>query len=178
MRKLFSMAVLSACLSLSVTPVHASGDLAPAAPAAISPAKQALLVRLDKAMDFEKLINQSTQAAMTSAMDGMRQIFPEMTAEQTKIMSEAVSGVAQKYTPKMKEVTFAAYGEILNEAELTAMVEFYESPEGRAILKKVPEINQRAIAGMSQMNVQMQKEMIVAMCGKMECPQSLKDRLK
>jgi len=175
MRKLLSMTALAACLCLSVTPVHAAD--APA-PAAISPAKQALLVRLDKAMNFEAMIDTVTNAAMKGAVDSMRQIVPEMKADQAQAVSEAAMGVTKKYAPMMKEISFQAYAETLSDAELTAMVEFYESPEGHAILEKLPQITQLTMTRMADVTVQMQKEMIAAMCEKTTCPQSLKDRVK
>lgn len=173
MRKLFSIAALAVCFSLSVTPVYAAD-----APVAIPPAKQALLARLDKAMNFEKMMETVMTAAMNGAIEGMRQIFPEMTAQQTQAITGAALDVSKAYAPKMKEVSFQAYAEVLSEGELTAMVEFYESPEGHAILEKLPQVTQLTMTRMADMNVRMQKDMIAAMCEKVTCPQSLKDRVK
>lgn len=181
MRKLMSVVAGAAILMLSVNPVCA-GE-APAAPVAaaapaITPAKQALLARLDKAMNFEKMMKDVMGPAMTSSVEGMRQILPEMTAEDSNTLATVTVQVMERYMPKLKEITFQAYAEVLSEAELTAMVEFYETPEGQVILAKTPQVTQRSMAQMSGIGVQMQKDMILAICEKKKCPQTLIDRVK
>jgi uncharacterized protein len=178
-RKLISLAALTAFLTVSVTPAHAADAPAPATAAApIPPAKLALLARLDKAMNYERMSNQTMSAIMPGMVDSMRRLLPELTEEKGKILTASGLQVMQKYTPRMKEVLFRSYADVLTETELTALIVFYESPEGQAYLEKLPRINQQSVALMSDLMFEMQKEMIRDVCGKIECKQGLKDRVK
>lgn len=108
--------------------------------AEIPAVKLALIKRLDQAMDFDSLMKQMFEQMAPALTQSVRQATPKMNDEQAKAFAGVMSTVMTKYTVQMKAKMFDAYARVYSEDELRSMVEFYESPNGQSILKKMPQV--------------------------------------
>lgn len=172
MRKLLSVAAAALLISAAgVSGAHAQTATAPAASAeSATPAKLALVQRLDKAMNFDGMMNSMMGSMMPAMIDAQRKAHPEITDAQAKVISDVSISVLQKYTPKMKEAMYQVYAETFSEDELKSIVEFYESPNGQAVLHKMPLVMQKFLPAVTAMMPQMQADMQQQMCEKLKCP--------
>jgi len=136
----------------------------------MSPAKQALLQRLDKVINFDSMMDQMSRGMMPAMMQGMRKANPAITDAQAKDLSDIAIAVMAKYTPRMKARMFEVYAETFSEDELRALVEFYETPNGRAVIQKMPLLMQRFAPMMATLIPEIQADMMTAICAKYDCP--------
>ncbi len=172
MRKLMSAAAAALLISAAgVSGAHAQ-TAAPAAAAAetATPAKMALIARLDKAMNFDTMMSTMMGNMMPALIDAQRKAHPEITDAQVKTITDITVSVTQTYVPKMKAAMYQAYAETFTEDELKSIVDFYESPNGQAVLHKMPAVMQKAMPAITAMIPQMQADMMQQMCEKLKCP--------
>lgn len=142
-----------------------------AAPAeTVTPAKLALVQRLDKAMNFDSMMGTMLNSMLPAMIDAQRKAHPDMTDEQARVVSDVAVNVLQKYIPQMKDAMYRTYAETFSEDELKSIVEFYESPNGQAVIHKLPLVMQRFMPAISAMMPQMQAEMQSQICAKLKCP--------
>jgi uncharacterized protein len=156
--------VLAAAAALSVGP--AIGMAAPAD----STAREALVRRYFKAMEFERLMD-SMVASMTPVMvEQTAKHNPELTAEQRQMIADVVQqAMHEVMTPKLIEMNVSIYAEAFSESELRALVTFYESPEGRAIMRKTPALMPKAAAIARELMPQMEQEVLKRVCARIDC---------
>ncbi len=172
MRKIITSSAVAIALAFAGVSAGAHAEdakPAAAAPSEIPAGKLALLKRLDKAMDFDALMK-NMYASMTPAMmQSMRQANPKITEQQAQDLTEVMTSVTLKYTPRMKDEMFKAYAEVFTEDELKSMVVFYESPNGQAILKKMPQVMQTFMPAVSKIMPDMMKDIQKGLCDKGLC---------
>lgn len=169
MRKLLSAATAALLISAAgVSGAHAQTTTPPIESA--TPAKLALIQRLDKAMNFDSMMNTMMSSMMPAMIDAQRKAHPGLTDAQAKAVTDVAINVLQKYTPKMKDAMYKVYAETFSEDELKSIVEFYESPNGQAVLHKMPVVMQKFMPAMTAMVPQMQADMQQQLCEKLKCP--------
>jgi len=135
----------------------------------ISPAKQALLERLDRAMDFDGMMKSMFAGMMPAMSQALRESNPDITEQQSKDWSDVTTKVMAKYIPRMKTEMFQTYARVFSEDELAGMAAFYESPTGQSVLKKMPLIMQDYMPAMSRMMPEMLEDIRVGLCEKGMC---------
>jgi uncharacterized protein len=165
---------MRALLVLAVVLALSGGQSAGAEPkAAAAPdmaVKEALVRRYFKAMEFEKLMD-SMVSSMTPVMaEQAAKSNPALTAEQRQIISDVVrDAMHDVMTPKLIEMNVSVYAEAFSEAELRALVVFYESPEGRSIMQKTPALMPKAAAIARELMPQMEREVMTRVCARVDC---------
>ncbi|MDV6331369.1 DUF2059 domain-containing protein [Asticcacaulis sp. 201] len=174
MRNLFCSSVMA--LTLAFTGAATSNAEPVKAAAAsnvptsdISPAKLALLKRLDQAMDFDGMMKKMYEQMMPAMFQSLRQSNPKITDQQVQDVTQVTISVTTKYTPRMKDEMFRAYAKVFTEEELNSMVVFYESPNGQAVLKKLPQVMQEFMPAMSSLMPDMMKDIQKGLCDKGLC---------
>ena len=93
----------------------------------------------------------------------------KITTEQRQALVEVVTDVTVGMVGKMKARMEPIIAEIYSEAELEAMVTFYESPVGQSMIAKTPEMAARMAPVMQEIMPEMQKEMRAKLCAKIDC---------
>ena len=123
---------------------------APTAPAAphvdASPAQIALARQVIKASQFDHVFDQMGAQMQQMAMQSISMGSPNQTAAQkevvTKMMGEVIA-LATESTKSLLANVDVIYAEVYSEAELKAMLGFFNSSEGQSMLNKQPQIMQR-----------------------------------
>ena len=153
MKRLIALATLGFALTAGS---HAQSASAPTA-SAVSAAKQAKVERLFDAMHIERsseqmmglmrqMIVQATQnaAGMSTATPEQKKLVSDY---QDKAMQLAIDAVGWK---AMKSEYVKIYATDFTDEQLDAMIAFYTSPAGKALLDKTPEITQQTMGAVQQ----------------------------
>lgn len=118
---------------------------APVAPA-VSPAQLDLARQVIKASKFDKVFDQMGAQMQQMAAQSMNLSSPDMTPAKKdaamKVLGEVMK-LATESTKSMLEKVDVIYAEVYSEAELKAMLTFFDSTEGQSMLNKQPQIMQR-----------------------------------
>lgn len=141
--------VLAAALFCAAGAVWA----APASPESINE-----LLRLSES---EKML-ESAHAQIDGIMkNNLQQILKgqSVTAEQQAIIDKFPARLAQIMKEemswaKMQPQIAAIYSEVLTQEEIDGLISFYQSPTGRAMVSKMPQIMQKSMALTQQMMMQ------------------------
>lgn len=99
-------------------------------------------------MDVEKNLQQSLDMVKKMQMEQIKNMVPtgqdasKAQEMQTKIMNLVASEMSWE---KLSRDYTAIYAETFTEEELRGMVEFYQSPVGRKLIEKTPELMRRSM---------------------------------
>ena len=162
---------LGVALALALT--LAAPALAQSAPAAaatkVSPKSAELVRRLYRAAHIDTTMDSMMASLMPAMTEAMTQRNPSITAEQRRLLNETVQEVMHDATPKILDRMIPAYAATFSDEELQAVVDFYESPLGSAIVRKMPQMAPKSAELMRQMLPEIETEMVTRLCAKMNC---------
>ena len=95
-----------------------------------------------------------------------------LPAEQTRWMQANMPDMLARHLVTMIDQTEALYAERLTVAQLTALVGFYDTPEGREIAARQFDLSAEVGAGMGPMMEAFLTELVTKFCAAFECPTS------
>jgi hypothetical protein len=126
---------------------------------AAEPSQLELASKVIKATQFDRIFDQMGNQMQQMAAQSMNLSSPNLTPAQkeaaTKTMGEVMK-LSTDAAKNMLEKVDVIYAEVYSEAELKAMLAFFESPEGKSMMQKQPQIIQR----MTPLIQGMQKELL------------------
>jgi len=152
------------------TPTAAQAPPPATAAPAVSAKAEALVRRYLQVIHFERLMD-STMAAMLPVMvEGMARQNPNITADQRQIVSEVVQdALREDMMPKVIDRMVPLYATTFSERELEAIVGFYESEPGQAIIEKTPSLAPKSAQIVRDLMPEMQRDMLARLCAKLDC---------
>lgn len=139
-----------------------------------APPSSAQIERLLQVMEAQKIVDQMIPAMMQqSRMMVEQNLAKSDTSEADKaranqvMASQEASLRAMLSWTNLKPVYLRVYSDTLSAEEVLAMTRFYESPEGRSVMQKMPQILQRTMvelqpltqSAMEKMMADLQTEM-------------------
>lgn len=139
-----------------------------------APPSSAQIERLLQVMEAQKIVDQMIPAMMQqSRMMVDQNLAKSDTSEADKaranqvMASQEASLRAMLSWTNLKPVYLRVYSDTLSAEEVLAMTRFYESPEGRSVMQKMPQILQRTMvelqplaqSAMEKMMADLQTEM-------------------
>ena len=160
-------AVLTLALGLAAAgpvPAHAQTP----APQAASPSPRALELakRLMKASGAEGQVDLIVQAMVTQMASRTR----GLTNEQLDLVAHTVRDVMREdFTPRLIDRMTPIYAQTFTEAELEAIVAFYESPVGKAAITRTPQLMQQSVRIAQELVPEAQAEVARRLCEKLGC---------
>ena len=117
-----------------------------------APPSSAQIERLLQVMEAQKIVDQMIPAMMQqSRMMVDQNLAKSDTSEADKaranqvMASQEASLRAMLSWTNLKPVYLRVYSDTLSAEEVLAMTRFYESPEGRSVMQKMPQILQRTM---------------------------------
>jgi len=139
--------------------LRAADAPAPATPAAApAPAQLELAHKVIKATQFDRIFDQLGAQMQQMAAQSMGFAGgPQSTAEKeaaTKVLGE-VTKLSIDAAKSMLEKVDGVYAEVYSEAELKAMLAFFESPEGKSMILKQPQIMQHMMPLVKSMQAEL-----------------------
>ncbi|HEY0435331.1 MAG TPA: DUF2059 domain-containing protein [Phenylobacterium sp.] len=146
-----------------------AGSSAPAA-ATPDPKSVALVRRYLAAIHFEQLLDTMMASIIPVMTEGLTKQYPSMTEQQRSTISDVVrETMREDYTPKMIERMVPIYARTFSQSELEAIVAFYESPAGRAVMDKSPSLAPKSAEVARELLPELQKDVIRRLCAKIDC---------
>lgn len=149
--------------------------LAAPAIASAEPSAKALALtrRMVAAMHIEETMTPMMRAMMRQQMDIMIAQQKGLTDQQKTILGSAIGEtmdevLAGGFMSDLMERLVPAYAEVYSEDELEAVVQFYESPIGQRVLRKMPQLTPAAMKVMAEITPKLQAEMTAKLTKKLE----------
>ena len=132
-----------------------------------APPTPAQIDRLLQVMDAQKVIDQMVPAMMQATRTQMEQLLDRNQASQAdrdrmqRILTAQEASVRDMLSwEKLKPLYVRVYSDTMTADEVLAMTRFYESPEGRSVMKKMPQILQRTMQEMQPLAESAVQEMM------------------
>lgn len=119
-------------------------------------------------MDMPKLLD----STMLDMVPQMLAKMPEASASAPGVADALATSTRESVAdvlPKMLDRVAVEYTRIFSEDELQALVDFYGSPQGKAIVGKLPEATPAMSAALADLMPEMQADMAKRFCAKMKC---------
>ncbi|HSZ50868.1 MAG TPA: DUF2059 domain-containing protein [Caulobacteraceae bacterium] len=166
------LAVL-ALVSASVTQVTAqpapasSEDSAPSA-RKLELARQLVQMSDLKANMVAALRGMASGLASQQAAQGGQTLAPDRQAK-LKAIQDAEADVLPRMVPNIVEAMVQGYAREFTEKELSDAVAFYQSPSGRAIIAKTPQLMQGVMVELVRLTPQLRRDMGEEICAKVTC---------
>ncbi|MES2896610.1 MAG: DUF2059 domain-containing protein [Pseudomonadota bacterium] len=138
-----------------------------AAPASAEPTARQLELakRYVAATSSAKRLEATFAATMTAVMP-----IPGSDEAQQKRMARVMSDIMIKMTSRLAEKMAPVMADTFTEAELEAIVAFYEGPAGKSLLDKTPEISAKLAPAMREITPEMFAEVAARRCEIITCP--------
>jgi hypothetical protein len=167
-RMVAGLAVL-ALLSASAPPVTAQTGSPPSADSAPSARKLELARQLVEISDMKaNMVAALRTVASQQAAQGGQALTPERQAR-LKAFQEAEADVLPRMVPNIVEAMVQGYAREFTEKELADALAFYQSPSGRAIIAKTPQLMQGVMVEMVRLTPQLRRDMGEEICAKITC---------
>ena len=132
-----------------------------------APPTPAQIDRLLQTMDAQKVIDQMVPAMMQATRTQMEQLLDRNQASQAdrdrmqRILAAQEASVRDMLSwDKLKPLYVRVYSDTMTADEVLAMTRFYESPEGRSVMQKMPQILQRTMQEMQPLAESAVQEMM------------------
>jgi hypothetical protein len=152
-------------------PTDAAPTATAALPATDAPTarKLALAREVIAATGSQKAMEGMFQNVMSQVAATAGKKLPPGKQEKMRIIAEAESHALDRMIPQIIQTMTQAYAANFTEQELTDILAFYQSPTGRSMVAKTPELMRSVMGGMLAMMPQMQREMGEEICAKTTC---------
>src|SRR5581483_12494837 len=120
-------------------------------------ATPATVEELFKVMKLDAMMS-ALWKQMDGMMDGMMQkalagknLPPEALAKSKEMSAKMMSAMKDELSPeKLREMYIAIYTDVFTEEELRAIIDFYKTPAGQALVDKQPLVMQKSMALMQE----------------------------
>ena len=136
--------LLLLCVAL-INRLGAVDPTPPAPQAAVAPAQIELARQVIKATQFDRVFDQMGKQMQQMAAQSMNLSLPNQTPAQKEAAMKTLGEVmklSMDSSKAMIEKVDVIYAEVYSEAELKAMLAFFDSPEGKSMLEKQPQVMQ------------------------------------
>jgi hypothetical protein len=171
MRRIVVLACAAAMLGGAPAAAAASAaaqEQPPAAAQPVTPAKLALVRRYFQAIHYEKMVDTMMASMLPVMSEAMARQHPNLTAAQQQMITGVVRQVMRDdMTPKIMERLEPVFAATFTEAELQAMVAFYEGPAGRAVVERMPALAPQSAQVMRSLIPEMQAEVVRKLCAEL-----------
>lgn len=135
--------------------------------------------RLDLAYRFVALMQIEDMAkAMEASFEGMFPTSSSMDPEDARAVQETLSEMMQEYMPALFKAMAPVYADIFTLEELRAMVAFYESDVGRAMVRKSYEAAPRIGVVAQTVLPPVLERAMDRLCDRLECSAQQRQEMK
>jgi hypothetical protein len=160
-------------LALAAAPALAAESVPAPAPAAAAPSAHALELarRYMTAMHMDRTMRGMFEGMLPALSDKLAasqgsQLTPEFRRAIGEVVTDWMIG---EQLPKMAEAQVKILAEVYSEDELAAMANFYESPVGQAIVRKLPAAAARSGEIFKTVDLLTKQQLMERVCKKIDC---------
>jgi uncharacterized protein len=162
-------AALAALLWILVQPVMAQSSLDQTAETAPSARKLELVRQLVEATSMNTIMTGVFHDMMVSLSASLKTTASPEAQARRKIFQAAEADALAKMVPKIVESRVNGYARTFTEQELSDMLAFYQSPSGRSMAAKTPQLTQAMVGDLAGLAPQMRRDMGEEACAKLTC---------
>ncbi|MND89078.1 hypothetical protein D3C80_811210 [compost metagenome] len=110
------------------------------------------------------------EKVLQTAIDrGFENLDEDLPEEQVRWLRRNTGPIVQSHMRPLMAATTAAYAELFTEAELNAMIAFYETPIGQNIARKQLEVSVEIEPAMQKFQEAFMIEVMTKFCGQFDC---------
>lgn len=162
--------ILAVAASLMTSVAHAQPGRDEASSSAMEAAAVLDDPRLPLAERVVSLSMNGMEKVLQTALDqGFETLDEKLPEEQVQWLSRNAGLVFQSHMRSMIPALAAAYAEHFTEAELNAMIAFYETPMGQTIARKQLEVTVEIQPAMQKFEVGYMTELMAKFCAQFDC---------
>jgi hypothetical protein len=145
-------------------------------PAAPDPQRLLLARQIFEAQGGVSNMTAAVRGAMAGAAPNLPQ-QPGTDPEMQKKILAATNETMIKLLPRVIDEMAKVYANNFDEAELKSILAFYQSPAGRVLVAKMPEIGAQSGAAMGKLMPQVQLSVLEGVCASTTCTAPVQARL-
>lgn len=155
-----------------------AGALFAAAPAvcAEAPAPNAHSMELARTlfteMHMEQLMGNMIHQMAPAIVEQSRKRNPQLSAADAQAISDAMAAAMDDLMKKVTERSIPLYASTFTEKELQDLVNFYDTPSGKALLAKMPVLMSKMGPMMTELMPEMMADVNKRVCSKIDCSKS------
>jgi hypothetical protein len=176
----FAQSALSLALATALTSFALPGIGRAQATATPSPERIALAQKLLAAQGGSAALTASLNAVQKSMFDSLGQSLGQSGSLSPAARQAIIDGMHKVFAdlmPKLQARVAAVYAADFDEKQLGDILAFYQSPTGRALVAKLPDIARQSSDEMAKSIPQLQLAVLDGLCSQTDCPQALQDRI-
>ncbi len=162
----------SAALAIGLATTHpATAQTPSAAPAADAPsARQLELARqLVAASGMNATLSASLRNTVGQIYAALKPAASADAEARRKVFADAEADATAKLVPQITESLVDGYARTFTVQELSDVLAFYQSPSGRAMVAKTPQLMQGVTGALVTLLPQMRRDMGDVVCAKVTC---------
>jgi hypothetical protein len=158
-----------AIAGLAVVCIIAAGTPAVCADAPVNPHRLELARKLFAQMQMDQMMDGMMRQMTPTMIAQARKTNPNLTDEQAKAITEAVTESASDLMKKVMDRVAPLYAETFTDKEMQDLVDFYDSPSGRAMIAKMPTMAAKMGPMMQDLAPDMVADVQRRICTKTDC---------
>lgn len=146
------------------------GPPASSATPQVDPKVEALVRRYLAAVHIETTVNSMVSAMLPVLAEDIAKRNPAISpADSAKLTDIVLAALREDYTPKLISRMIPIYAATYSASELEAMVGFYESPVGQAVIAKTPSLAPKTAALSRELLPEFQRDVARRVCDWKSC---------
>jgi hypothetical protein len=164
----FSFGALGASAQ-SPPPVPIASDAAPSKVEAPSPSKLELARQVMEASGTQDQTTAILRNVFAQMVDSVEKSAPADKKANADAIIRATNDALSDMVPKLREIAVRAYAETYTDRELADMLAFFQSPSGRSMTAKRPQLMQTVMGQTLRMLPDIQRDMGARICAATTC---------
>jgi uncharacterized protein len=157
------VAGVAAAAILGATPALCADAAAPNAHS------EALARKLFAEMHMDQMMGNMMRQMGPAMLAQQQKANPNLTDRDAKAVSEAMAESMDGFMQKVIDKSIPLYASTFTEKELQDLVNFYDSPSGRAMLEKMPVLTNKIVPIVTEMMPEMTADLTRRICAKTDC---------
>jgi uncharacterized protein len=128
---------------------------------------------------------QGGAANITAAVGSLEKVMIDslaqnngLTPELRQTVVDALNQTMTRLTPRMVDDSAVIYAQEFTSQQLKDILAFYQSPTGRVLVAKLPEITQMSAQTVRKYTPQIQLDVLRAICAKTACPPAVQQNIE
>jgi hypothetical protein len=125
--------------------------------------------KLFNEMQMDQMMTNAMRQMAPAIIAQSRKANPNLTDQQARAINEAVTESMGDLMRKVIDRTAPLYAETFSEQELQDLVNFYDSPSGRAMIAKMPVMMSKMTPIVTELMPEMTADVTRRLCAKIDC---------
>jgi hypothetical protein len=130
---------------------------------------EALARKLFTEMNMDQMMGNMMRQMAPAMIAQQRKANPNLSDRDAKAISDAMAESMDGFMQKVIDKSIPLYASTFTEKELQDLVNFYDSPSGKAMLAKMPVLTTKIIPIVTEMMPDMTADLTRRICAKTDC---------